>query len=114
CITACAHCFHSARTIYDDRIRSPVVDTVAGHMRISPLEDLRQHNFIATCTAMFRKDVLGDFPEWYYDLPLGDWALWILCAQYGKIGYIDEILGVHRIHSLGLWSGLESIQKLEG
>ena len=58
--------------------------------------------------------MLGDFPEWYYDLPLGDWALWILCAQYGKIGYIDEILGVHRIHSRGLWSGLDSIQKLEG
>ncbi len=110
----CALCFHNALRIYEDGSRVPVVYTGAGQTRISALEDLWQHNFIATCTAMFRKDVLGDFPEWYYDLPLGDWALWILCAQYGKIGYIDEILGVHRIHSRGLWSGLDSIQKLEG
>src|SRR5207248_10087286 len=44
----------------------------------------------------------------------GDWPLYILCAQHGKIGYIDEMLGVYRIHTEGLWSRLDAIQKLEG
>ncbi len=63
---------------------------------------------------MFRKDVLHTFPEWYYELLCADWSLYILCAQHGKIGYIDEVLGVYRIHSGGLWSKLDAIQKLEG
>src|SRR5437762_5418575 len=63
---------------------------------------------------MFRKSVLGrHFPEWYHNLPYGDWPLYVLCAQHGKIGYIDEILAVYRIHREGLWSRRDAIQKLE-
>src|SRR6266478_5740735 len=63
---------------------------------------------------MLRKDALWQFPDWFYNLPYGDWPLYILCAQHGKIGYIDEIFGVYRIHSGGVWSRLDPIQKLEG
>jgi len=110
----CALCFHNALRIYEDENRVPFPQNFAAQKQISVLEDIWQGNFIAGCAAMFRKDALGSFPEWYYDLPYGDWPLYILCAQHGKIGYIDEILGVYRIHSDGLWSRLDRIQKLEG
>src|SRR5260370_16167216 len=63
---------------------------------------------------MVRKDVHGGFPEWFHNLLWGDWPLYLLCAQHGKIGYIDEILGVYRIHCQGFWSKLDAMQKLQG
>ena len=110
----CALCFHNALRIYEDENRAPFPQNFAGQKRISALEDIWEQNFVAYCTPMFRKDVLETIPEWYYDLLCADWSLYILCAQHGKIGYIDEILGVYRIHSGGLWSRLDAIQKLEG
>jgi glycosyltransferase involved in cell wall biosynthesis len=109
----CTICFHNALKIYEDQSRAPVRYNSSNLKRISALEDLWHHNFIAGCTAMLRKGALRKFPEWFYTLPYGDWPLYILCAQHGNIGYIDEILGVYRIHSGGLWSSLDSIQKLE-
>src|SRR5438094_5921795 len=110
----CALCFHNALRIYEDENRAPFPQNFAGQKRIFALEDIWRSNFIAGCAAMFRKDALGQLPEWYYTMSYGDWPLYILCAQHGKIGYIDEILGVYRIHREGLWSRLDAIQKLEG
>src|SRR5437762_5824365 len=110
----CALCFHNALRIYEDENRAPFPQNFADQKQISALEDIWEQNFIAYCTPMFRKDVLHTFPEWYYELLCADWSLYILCAQHGKIGYIDEVLGVYRIHSGGLWSKLDAIQKLEG
>ena len=110
----CALCFHNALRIYEDSSRASLPYNPAGQKPISVLEDIVQSNFIAGCTPMLRKEVAGHFPEWYYNLPYGDWFLYILCAQHGKIGYIDEILGVYRIHGQGFWSKLDAIQKLEG
>ncbi len=109
----CALCFHNALRIYEDGSRVPFRHNSAGQKQISVLEDLWERNFIAGCAAMLRKDVLWQFPDWFYNLPYGDWPLYILCAHHGKIGYIDEIFGVYRIHSGGVWSRLDPIQKLE-
>jgi FkbM family methyltransferase len=110
----CAFCFHNALIIYEDSSRASLPYNPADQKPISVLEDIWQSNFIAGCAAMVRKDLLGDFPEWFHSLHYGDWSLYLLCAQHGKIGYIDEILGVYRIHGQGFWSKLNAIQKLEG
>jgi glycosyltransferase involved in cell wall biosynthesis len=109
----CALCFHNALRIYEGENRAALPHNIAGQKRISAIEDIWEHNFIAGCTPMVRKNAVGTFPEWYHDLLWGDWPLYILCALHGKIGYIDEILGVYRIHSQGFWSRLNAIQKLE-
>jgi glycosyltransferase involved in cell wall biosynthesis len=110
----CALCFHNALRIYDDGNRASLPYNPKNQKRISGLEDILRSNFIAGCTPMFRRTALPDFPAWYYSLPYGDWAFYILCVQHGKVGYLDEILGVYRIHTEGLWSRLNAIQKLEG
>jgi glycosyltransferase involved in cell wall biosynthesis len=109
----CALCFHNALRIYEDGSRVALPHNFPGQKPISVLEDVVQSNFIAGCTPMLRKDAAGRFPEWYYNVPHGDWSLYILCAQHGKIGYIDEILGIYRIHNQGFWSKRDAIQKLE-
>jgi glycosyltransferase involved in cell wall biosynthesis len=109
----CAMCFHNAVKVYEHGDRTPFLYNSRNRKPISALEDLWRNNFIASCTPMFRKSALREFPEWYHDRPYGDWPLYILCAQQGKIGYINEIFGVYRIHREGLWSKVDAIQKLE-
>ncbi len=110
----CVLCFHNAIRIYEDLSRLPLRYTFQAQKTISTVEDIWQSCFIAGCTPMFRKAMIGHIPEWYYAISYGDWPFYIFCAQYGKIGYIDEILGVYRIHGQGVWSKLDAIQKLEG
>jgi hypothetical protein len=68
-------------------------------------------NFIATCSAMLRRDLVGHLPSWFVKLPWIDWALFALAARGGNIGYLNEMMGVHRVHDAGLWSGLDNIQR---
>ena len=90
----CVLCFHNAMRIYEDGNRASLLYNPADQKRISVLEDILQSNFIAGCTPMVRKSMLGRLPDWYHTPPFGDWPLYVLCAQHGKIGYIDEILSI--------------------
>jgi glycosyltransferase involved in cell wall biosynthesis len=109
----CAVCFHNAMMHFDDGISAPRPFNPAGQKTISTLEDILPGNFLATCSVMFRQGLFKKFPEWFFTLPFGDWPLHILNAQHGKIGYIDEIMSVYRVHSNGLWSRLDPNERLE-
>jgi glycosyltransferase involved in cell wall biosynthesis len=108
----CVLCFHNAMRVYEDQ-RLPIPYNSVDQKAFSEIEDVWKYCFIAGATPMFRKNVLRKLPEWYYNMPFGDWPLYILYAEHGKIGYIDEILSVYRIHSGGLWTKQNNIQKLE-
>jgi len=110
----CALCFHNAWRVFEGQNRVPLPYNSADQKTISGIEDLWQYDFIATCTAMFRKSCVRNLPKWYFGLKHGvDWTLWMLCAEHGNIRYIDEIMAVYRIHREGLWNQLSSIDKLK-
>ncbi len=70
------------------------------------VDDLLEHsNFIPTCSTVFRNNVPKEFPDWYYNIEVGDLPLHIMNAQHGKIGFIDEKMAVRRWHSKGLYGG---------
>jgi len=69
------------------------------------LEDVVSSHFIPTCSTMFRAGLFGDFPEWFYEMPMGDWPLHVLNAQHGSYGYMDEVMACYRVHGGGAWSG---------
>ena len=83
-------------------------------LKVHPDYMLCFHNALRVYEDEDRAPLLHNLADWFYNLPYGDWPLYSLCAQHGKIGYIDEIFGVYRIHSGGVWSRLDPIQKLEG
>lgn len=109
----CSICFHNVQVVYEGggvrphpyhldypshRISAPMPAAISG------LSDLVKGNFIQTCSVMLRAKALQGIPSWYVDLPIGDWPLYILYAQNGTIGYLDEILAAYRVHHGGLWS----------
>lgn len=99
----CVICFSDLQVI--DGINPPYSFIPDGQNEISTLEDLLAHNFIPTCTVMYRNGLTKEFPEWYYRMKIGDWPLYVLTAQYGNIGYIKEVTSVYRRHPTGVFSG---------
>jgi glycosyltransferase involved in cell wall biosynthesis len=109
----CAICFHNAAVVHENGGQEPHLWTPMNHREITTLEDLWMGNYIATCSTMFRKGLFGEFPAWYESFfPITDWPLHILNAEHGKIGYVNEVMGVYRYHSQGYYSQLGQLEKL--
>jgi len=63
------------------------------------LKELLIHNRIAALAAMFRRDVaisIDGFDEAL--LHCDDWDMWIRLAQLGSMVYVDQTLGIYRVH----------------
>jgi glycosyltransferase involved in cell wall biosynthesis len=94
-----------------------VDETAGGQSGIYPgapsgsytIADLIQNNFIVTGTVMYRWGSVGPLPDWFLTLKLADWPLHILVGRSGKIHLMDEVMGVYRIHSGGVWSSLSRL-----
>lgn len=69
---------------------------------ISNISDLALNgNFIHTLSVVFRNQNV--YPDWLKDCIVGDYPLHLFNAQFGKIKFFDEIMGVYRIHESGIW-----------
>jgi glycosyltransferase involved in cell wall biosynthesis len=108
----CAICFHNAAKVYEDGRSVPGLYCPAGQKPFFTLADLLAGNFIPTCSVMVRNGLLRALPAWFQQLGFGDWAFYVLNAQYGNIGYLDEVMGTYRVHGHGQWSGESKIQRL--
>jgi glycosyltransferase involved in cell wall biosynthesis len=105
-----AVCFHNVKVSYEDQGQEPWNYCPPDQKEISTIEDLLDRNFIATSSTVFRRECLGELPNWFLKIKTGDWLLHILNAQNGKVGYIDEVMSVYRIHHAGYWSKQDMIQ----
>jgi glycosyltransferase involved in cell wall biosynthesis len=63
--------------------------------------------FIPSVSMMLRNGLIPELPAWFYEAPVSDWPLLVLYAQQGKIGLIDQILAVYRLHPGGVWSEVD-------
>ena len=106
-------CFHNTRVIYEDGIRTPYDFNPDNQKLVTGVEDLLSGNFIQTCSAMIRRDLFNDIPDWLYTIEPQDWAIYVLAAELGPIGYIPETMGVYRRHRGAIFFGLDRIQHLE-
>jgi glycosyltransferase involved in cell wall biosynthesis len=113
CRPECVICFHNVTKLHEDGSIPPRSYNPEKQESVLELEDILEQNIIATCSVVFRAGMIGRFPEWYFTLPFGDWPVHILNSKFGKIGYIDEIMGVYRIHAAGLWTKLSQVRKNE-
>ena len=97
-------CFHAMsvkneheNTIVDDYITWEVPD-------VTEIYDLAQGNYMHTPSVVFRKneEVFKAFAA-LGDLPVGDYVLHLLNAQYGKIKKLPDRMAVYRA-GVGIWS----------
>ncbi|MBC7797301.1 MAG: glycosyltransferase [Pyrinomonadaceae bacterium] len=94
--------FHNVEIKYEDNTRKNVAGNV-DQKAVSVFEDLALRNFIHTASCVFRNHN-SDFPAWFVKMHVGDWTLHLINAEHGKIGYINEVMAVYRIHQGGVWA----------
>lgn len=106
-------CFTRTRVFFEDNsYPSYEIPELDGQIHSLTLEELLRDNFIANCSVMFRRGLFAEFPNWYFDLLLGDWPLHILNAQHGKVGYVPEVMAAYRMHAGGIWSTRKLLDNL--
>jgi hypothetical protein len=58
-------------------------------------------NFAPKVSTVVRKSALADLPNWYRTTTFAsaDWLLNVLVSRNERVGFIDEVMAVHRVHS---------------
>lgn len=108
-----AICFHDVVTV-DELLRRATSNYCDANVKeVSTLEDILSRNFIPTLSTVFRRKLFDGFPEWIYQLRMGDWPLHTLIAQNGKIKYLNEVMGAYRMHQGGVWSTFSDVQRIQ-
>lgn len=109
----CALCFHDVRLVDESGALSrPALSNPPERSNLRDL--LSRDNYIASCSVMYRWDLDGPLPAWWNDVWIADLPLHVLHARHGWIGYLDEVMAVHRVHGGGLWSGKPPIDRGAG
>jgi glycosyltransferase involved in cell wall biosynthesis len=69
-------------------------------------------NYIQTCSVMLRRSALPNLDKGFLSLRIGDWPLFVLLSQKGRIGYIDRVMAHYRIHGNNSWNNRNSDFKI--
>jgi glycosyltransferase involved in cell wall biosynthesis len=106
-------CCHSVRIRYEDdgRVRETYYARDDGKSVLTT-EDVLVWS-LAACSIIFRRALIREFPEWFFSMGLGDWPLQVFYSEYGRIGYLDEVMAVYRVTPSGAWHGLSETRQLE-
>jgi hypothetical protein len=97
-------CTHDVEVMPDDPAQPSSRFNGPDFRRTLGMADLWARNFIPGCSPVLRRTLRRRLPAWYDDAPWGDWPLYLLCADRGPIAYLDDVMGVYRLHAGGLWS----------
>ena len=95
-------CVHRVVNYYQDE--GTLSKSNGGQKAENDIIDLARSNFISNVSAMFRRGLFGDLPEWMLNVATYDYAIHLMNAEYGKIHYINRCMAVYRKHRSALWS----------
>ncbi|MDR1728241.1 MAG: glycosyltransferase [Acidobacteriota bacterium] len=73
----------------------------------SDIYHLAKGNFILTASVMLRNSprLWKTLSDNIGNNAVGDYMIWMLAAREGKIGKLDDVTAVYRVHAGGEWSG---------
>lgn len=95
-----ALCFHPVKVFFDDNSGEDYIYPKKTNPKNFTVDELLRWNFIQTNSVMYRRQSYDKVPRDI--LPL-DWYLHLYHAQFGKIGFIDEVMSAYRRHAGGMW-----------
>ena len=65
-------------------------------------KDILRQWFIPTCSIVFKKSKNFQIPNWFFHCISGDIPLLLLLSLDGKIKYINNVMGMYRLHNTGI------------
>lgn len=48
---------------------------------------------------LFRNHLIGEFPDWFWEICSADYAIQLFITQHGKAEYLDNLEAVRLVHS---------------
>jgi glycosyltransferase involved in cell wall biosynthesis len=104
----CSICFHNVRMFYEDKLKkNRIVPKKKSrfHKTLLSIDDLLKDNFVPSNSVVYRwrfveENIYDFFPP---DILPADYYMHLLHAQYGNIGFIDQVMSAYRVHSQGIW-----------
>ncbi|MDR1809745.1 MAG: glycosyltransferase [Prevotella sp.] len=95
-------CFHPVKVLKGDELVDDYITRETSD--VSDIYELSKGNYMHTPSVVFRKEekVFEDIAG-LGDLPIGDYVIHLLNAQYGKIKKLPDIMAVYRA-DVGIWS----------
>ncbi|HVW28560.1 MAG TPA: glycosyltransferase [Polyangiaceae bacterium] len=110
----CVMCHHAVTVVTEDGSTPPYRTPAKPQSGVATILDLIDGISMATCSIVVKNGLLPPPPDWFYTLKMCDLPLSIMQAEHGDIGYIDEVLGVYRVHDGGVWSAQSRAKSLQG
>ncbi|TMK58971.1 MAG: glycosyltransferase [Actinobacteria bacterium] len=108
-----AACFHDA-TVRQVDGGAPDRPYVSDEMPAAlTYADLLRSNPVPSLSLMARGDLVRNLPDWVWEGLWSDWLAMLAIAEHGELGYMPEQMGVYRVHSAGISSGLSRTEQLE-
>jgi hypothetical protein len=77
------------------------------------IEDLLKENFVVTCSAVLRRDLIEPLPPPFFVTRVGDWPRFAAVAQHGKIELMDDVMAVYRVHPESTFSSRPLLERYE-
>ena len=112
----CTLCFHNTEVRYEDGSRRSWNLYAAPLAAKLSLAEILDTTSIQDSTLMFRREAVRDFEGWRERTgPEGptDWAMAVVAACRGPVGYIDRTMAVYLQHGAGAWSAMDTARQLE-
>ncbi|MEI6358581.1 MAG: glycosyltransferase [Verrucomicrobiota bacterium] len=107
-------CSGSAHEVWELRMGGEVYRyprDYPGEVRLE-LRDILAHGFPLTSSIMYRRTVFGDFPDWYFEMQMGDWPLAVLCMAVAPFAYLrGEPASTYRLHHTSYWNSQPLVRR---
>lgn len=99
----CSICGHRIEHVSDNGYREPSRRPARGN-RVYDIDELLIDNFVHKISTVARRNAIAALPDWYRTTGIasGDWVFNVLIGRTGRVGYVDEVMAVHRLRSGGL------------
>lgn len=104
----CSMCYHDVLVIQEDGSAPPRRHNPQAPTLPITAAKLLARCDVASCSPMFRRESILPLPTWFKDLRVGDLPLYVFAAEHGRIDFLDEVMGVWRLHPHGEWGGLDA------
>lgn len=98
-------CFCNNIKLYPDG-RKEMIPRYPSDMNSCPMADLIKGGggAMSTHTMLYRKALFVPASTWVKDCPVGDLPLMLTLAAKGSVGFLSDVVGVHRFEAKGSWT----------
>jgi len=93
-------CFHNAFRIYEDSTKKPELFNDIFFSRVVTIDEIINKWIIPTASIIFKRDILP-LPTWSKSIYSGDMTLALIAASKGKVYYLNSVMSIYRINSIG-------------